>query len=853
MERTKDQATLATLPVLPVKRTVLFPGVMLPLTIGRPRSVAALEAAMKTEEKTVIVVAQRDPEKDEPTVDDLFTIGTKAVIKQVGRTSEGMLQALLQGLERVVLLKVEHGDPFLMVRSRQLATSTDSAPAIDALRRAILDMIDQLPTLIQTSGISEVVAALHAERDPVALAYRVASILNLTVEAEQALLEAATREDVLRQLYKVLTHEVQVLQLRNKIASEAQAEIGKSQREYVLRQQLKAIQQELGEGEGEESETAHLKKQIEEASLPDGVRKEADREVARLSKTPAASPEHQVIRNYLELLLELPWSKTSVDQLDLARVRQTLDEDHYGIQEVKERIVEHLAVLKLNANAKAPILCLVGPPGVGKTSLGQSIARALGRTFERMSLGGAHDEGELRGHRRTYVGAMPGRVIQAMRRAGVKNPVLMLDEVDKMGRDFRGDPAAALLEILDPAQNHTFRDNYLDLPFDLSQVFFITTANTLHTISQPLLDRMELIRLPGYSEQEKLQIARRYLWPRRLEEAGLNADQVRLSDETLKEVICRYTREAGVRQLEQMLGRLTRKVALKLAEAPSHSTVTSLPEQVTCLPEMQGPVMIEREQLGDWLGTERFMPEEARTELPAGVATGLAWTETGGDVLYVETSLLPGGRELTLTGQLGDVMQESARAARSYLWSHAEVLGTDVDRFKRNGVHIHVPSGAIPKDGPSAGITMATALASLYLGIPVRSDTAMTGEISLSGLVLPVGGIKEKVLAARRAGIKKVILPKANQKDLREVPEEVREEMAFTLVDTIEDVLPAALQPLTRKEPLLAGSGPGEKPRLGAAADGASETLGEMEKEPVLAGSSPGEKPRLGAAGGWGG
>ncbi|HJU04332.1 MAG TPA: endopeptidase La [Nitrospiraceae bacterium] len=782
MENVHEQATLATLPVLPIKRTVLFPGVMLPLTIGRTRSVAAIEAALRTEDKTVIVVTQRDPDKEEPNVQDLFTIGTKAVVKQVGRNSEGGLQALLQGVERVVLLKVEQTDPYLMVRSRQVTPPSDSAPEVDALRRAVLDMIDKLPALVPTSGIGEVVAALHAEHDPVALAYRVASLLNLTVEAEQALLEASTREDVLRQLYKALAHEVQVLQLRNKIASDAQAEIGKSQREYMLRQQLKAIQQELGEGEGEESETAHLKKQIEEADLPEAVRKEADRELARLAKTPAASPEHQVIRNYLELVLELPWNKASADQLNLSRVRQVLDEDHYGIQEVKERIVEHLAVLKLNPSAKAPILCLVGPPGVGKTSLGQSIARAVGRTFERMSLGGVHDEAELRGHRRTYIGAMPGRVIQAMRRAGVKNPVLMLDEVDKMGHDFRGDPAAALLEILDPAQNHTFRDNYLDLPFDLSQVFFITTANTLHTISQPLLDRMEIIRLPGYSEQEKVQIATRYLWPRRLKEAGLTDQQVLFSEETLREIIGRYTREAGVRQLEQMLGRLTRKVALKLAESAAEGTGE------------HASVTIERGSLGDWLGTERFMPEEARKSLPAGVATGLAWTETGGDVLYIESSLLPGGRDLTLTGQLGDVMQESARAARSYLWAHADILGIDIERFKRNGVHIHVPSGAIPKDGPSAGITMATALASLYLGTPVRSDLAMTGEISLSGLVLPIGGVKEKVLAARRAGIKHVILPKANRKDLREVPEEVRAEMTFTLVDTIEEVLPLALQ-----------------------------------------------------------
>src|SRR5690349_12949120 len=708
----KENSIVSTLPVIPIKRSVLFPGVMLPITVGRSRSVAALDAALKTEEKTVVVVAQRRSDQEEPDVDDLFTIGTKAVIKQTVRTPEGLVQALLQGLERVVLLKVEQSEPFLKVRTRQVSASFDSGTEIDALRRAILDKIDELPELLQSPGIREVVQALHAERDSTALGYRVASLLNLTVEAEQALLEATTQDDLLRRLYAALAHEVQVLQLRNKIANDAQAEIGKSQREYVLRQQLKAIQQELGEGDADNSELAHLKEQIEQADLPESVRKEANRELARLDKTPAASPEHQVIRNYLELVLELPWKKASADQLDLTRVRQVLDEDHYGIQEVKERIVEHLAVLKLNPSAKAPILCLVGPPGVGKTSLGQSIARAMGRTFERMSLGGVHDESELRGHRRTYIGAMPGRLIQAMRRAGVNNPVLMLDEVDKLGRDFRGDPAAALLEVLDPAQNHTFRDNYLDLPFDLSQVFFVTTANALHPIPQPLLDRMEIIRLPGYSEYEKLEIAVRYLWPRRLKEAGLTDEQVYLEQGTLKDIIGRYTREAGVRQLEQMLGRVTRKVALKLAEKGLEAA----------------PVTISREKLSDWLGTERFLPEEARKALPVGVATGLAWTETGGDVLYIETSLLPGGSGLTLTGQLGDVMQESAQAARSYLWSHAESLGINVALFKRNGVHIHVPSGGIPKDGPSAGITMATALASLYLGLPVRQDMARSEE-----------------------------------------------------------------------------------------------------------------------------
>jgi ATP-dependent Lon protease len=780
--------TITTLPVLPVKRTVLFPGVQVPLTVGREQSVAAVEFALKTEEKTLLVVSQRDPETAEPTIEDLYSIGTKAVIRQVGRTADGQLHAVVQGVERFVLLKVEQTAPFLMVRARELPAPFDSGPQIDALHRAIVDLVDQLPPLIQLPGIGEVAETLRAERNPVAFGYRVASLLNLTVDSEQALLEAPTCAELLRKVFAALSHEVQVLQLRNKIASDAQAEMGKSQREYLLRQQLRAIQQELGEGEGDESGVGELKKRIDAAELPEQARREADRELARLTKIPAASPEHQVIRSYLELLLELPWTKASAAPLDLDRVRQVLEEDHYGIQDVKERIVEHLAVLKLNPDAKAPILCLVGPPGVGKTSLGQSIARALGRRFERISLGGIHDEAELRGHRRTYVGAMPGRIIQAIRRAGVKNPVLMLDEVDKMGRDFRGDPAAALLEVLDPAQNHTFTDHYVDLPFDLSQVFFITTANTLDPVTEPLLDRMEIIRLPGYSEHEKREIAKRYLWPRRLKEAGLREEQVPLADEMITEIICRYTREAGVRQLEQMLGRLTRKIAVKLTDLSSDAKPDS------------SPIAVGREQLAEWLGTERFMPEEARKQLPAGVATGLAWTPTGGDVLYVETTLLPGGNDLTLTGQLGEVMQESGRAARSYLWSHAEAMGLDISRFKRNGVHIHVPAGAIPKDGPSAGITMATALASAYLNVPVRSDTAMTGEMSLSGLVLPVGGIKEKILAARRAGIQRVILPKANQKDLKEVPEHVRSEMSFIFVETIEEVLPAAFQEKPGKE-----------------------------------------------------
>ena len=774
-----NTTTLAvTLPVLPIKRTVLFPGILMPVTVGREGSVAAVNAALKTEEKMILVVAQRDPTIENPGLEDLYMIGTKAIVKQVVRSEEGTIHAFVQGIERVALLKIEQADPFLLMQARRLELPTDHDREVQALQRAIQELVTDLPRLIQAPGIEEATAAFRNEENPATLAYRVASLLNLTVKEEQTLLESSSMIELLRSLYAALSKEIQILQLRDKIASDAQAKIGKNQREYILREQLKAIRQELGEGDGEESETTHLKQQIQEADLPEHVRKEVEREIARLAKVPPSSPDHQVLRTYLELVLELPWKKASEDHLELRRVRQVLEEDHYGIKEVKERIVEHLAVLKLNPTAKAPILCLVGPPGVGKTSLGQSIARAMGRRFERFSLGGVHDEAELRGHRRTYVGALPGRIIQAMRRAGVNNPVLMLDEVDKMGRDFRGDPAAALLEILDPAQNHTFRDHYLDLPFDLSTVFFITTANTLDTISQPLLDRMEIIRIQGYSEREKAEIARRYLWPRRLKEAGLETNQVLLPDDVLDLIISRYTREAGVRQLEQMLGRLTRKVALTFAELPEGRD--------------RSPVTIRVDVLPEWLGSERFMPEEARKELPAGVATGLAWTPTGGDVLYVETTLLPGSHDLTLTGQLGDVMQESARAARSYLWSHAESMGLDISRFKRNGLHIHVPSGAIPKDGPSAGITMATALASAYVGKPVRSDTAMTGEISLSGLVLPVGGIKEKVLAAHRAGIRRVILPKANEKDLKDVPQEVRDDLTFILVERIEEVLPAA-------------------------------------------------------------
>ncbi|HPM84760.1 MAG TPA: endopeptidase La, partial [Candidatus Anammoximicrobium sp.] len=615
--------------------------------------------------------------------------------------------------------------------------------------------------------------------------YLLASLLSKDVSKAQALLTASTRQQALEKMHEFLSYELQVLQLRQKIASQASTEIGREQREYLLRQQMKAIQEELGGKSPEEAETDELRRRLDEAELPDKVRQEAEKELRRLERMSPNAADYQVTRTYLDLVLELPWHKTTEDNLDLPRARIILDEDHFNLKEVKERIVEHLAVMKLNPQAKAPILCFVGPPGVGKTSLGHSIARALGRQFERLALGGLHDEAELRGHRRTYIGAMPGRILQAIRRAGVKNPLLMLDEIDKLGHDYRGDPAAALMEILDPAQNNAFHDNYLDLPFDLSKVFFITTANTLDSVPRPLLDRMEVLRLPGYSAEEKREIAERYLIPRQVKEAGLGSEQIVIPRETLHYVIGHYTREAGVRELERTLGRIARKVATRVVEGRCE------------------PATIAAGDLGEMLGPERFLPEKARQRLAPGVAAGLAWTEAGGDVLYVEAILVPNGKDLRLTGQLGEVMRESAEAAQSYILSRGRELGIDKKRLEKVSVHIHVPAGATPKDGPSAGITMAVALASLLTDCPARSDTAMTGEITLSGLVFPVGGIKEKMLAAHRAGVGRVILPRANEKDLRELPDHVRDEMEFIFVENIDDVLSAAIPRLAEHPSLM--------------------------------------------------
>lgn len=770
-----------TLPVMPLKNTILFPFMFMPLAAGRSGSVAAVEAALASEEKAFVVVAQRDGSVEEPQPEDLFTVGTRAVIKKMNRTPE-RFELLVQGVERVRLVEFTQRQPYYLARVEVVPLPEDDSPEVEAHYRAVLELAKRAFELAQPESPVQIEQMLSQAGDPLRLAYMLGSMLSLEVEKEQALLEASTRSQALALLHEYMAHEVQVLELRHQITSKAQTEMSKEQRDYMLRQQMRAIQEELGEKTPEKAEVEALRQRLDEADLPEEVRKETDRELTRLERLHPAAPDHQLARTYIEFILELPWRKKTEDILDLPRARQILDEDHFDLNEVKARILEHLAVLKLNPQAQAPILCFVGPPGVGKTSLGQSIARSMGRHFERTSLGGMHDEAELRGHRRTYIGAMPGRILQAIRRAAVNNPVLMLDEVDKLGHDYRGDPAAALLEILDPAQNFAFRDNYLDLPFDLSKVFFICTANSLDTIPRPLLDRMEILRLSGYSAEEKVEIARRYLIPRQIKNTGLNPEQLIIPDDTVKNVVTRYTREAGVRHLDQTLGRLARKVAVRFAEGKT--------ENLTIKPD----------DLAELLGPERFFQEQARKELPPGVVTGLAWTETGGEVLYVEASLLPNSRGLRLTGQLGKVMKESARAAMSYVWAHARELGIDPEKFRHNGVHIHVPAGAVPKDGPSAGTAMTTALTSLFANAAVRSDTAMTGEITLTGLVLPIGGIREKVLAARAAGIKQVILPKANEKDLRELPDHVRQEMKFVFAERIGEVLGAAIPELKQRK-----------------------------------------------------
>lgn len=779
------------LAVLALQNTTLFPETVVPLAVGRPRSVAAVEAALTTQEKLIACITVRpDRNTQDAKAGDLYSVGTLVMIKRMERLEDTM-HIIAQGTERIRVLEWKQEDPYLRAVVQILPEVQIVDPEeVEATKRNVQAMIQQALALLP--GIPpEVRVAMLGSVEPVRLAYFLGSILNLGVEQEQKMLEAETADELLRLAHGYLSRELEIIQLRSKITNEAQSEMDKAQRDYILRQQMKAIQKELGEDEGgERAEAEMLREQLVAADLPDEVRTEAERELKRLERLPATAPDYHVIRTYLEYVLELPWRKSSEDKLDLKEARKVLDEDHYGLEDVKERILEFLAVIKLRPDTKSPILCFVGPPGVGKTSLGRSIARALGRQFERMSLGGMRDEAELRGHRRTYIGSMPGRVIQSIRRAGVNNPVLMLDEIDKLGSDYRGDPASALLEILDPQQNNSFRDHYLDLPFDLSRVFFIATANQLGPIPPPLRDRMEVIGLAGYSDPEKLQIARRYLIPRQIGENGLQPGQLQIADEAIELIAARYTREAGVRQMERNIGSIARKVALKIATAEAET------------------VSITAADIRDYLGAPRFYPEQARKELPAGVATGMAWTEMGGEVLFIEATLLPGGKGLTITGQLGEVMQESARAAQSYLWSHAAEFGISAEMFRDYGVHLHVPAGAIPKDGPSAGVAITAALASLYTGRRVRPDTAMTGEITLSGLVFPVGGIKEKVLAAHRAGIRRIVLPARNDADIEEIPEDVRNELQIEFVSRTNEVVDAALEVLVANPPppLISGN-----------------------------------------------
>jgi ATP-dependent Lon protease len=757
------------LPVVPLRETVVLPMTVAPLGVGRPISIEAINRAL-TGDRMVLLLLQRG-EGEEPSADDLHRIGTVAIIRQMAKAPTGM-RVLVEGVARARAEFLQNDRGFIRALLKPLPESAKHSIDVDARVRRLQELVDKALSL--ATGLSpDIKTLVMSIDDPLRIVYLLASLLDMKAEDKQRLLEENDVSVKLDAISMVLSREIEVLELKGKIESTAEKEMTDAQRQYVLRQQMKAIQNELGEGDGEAGE---LRKRIAEAGLPESVATIANREIDRLERMTPASPEYQMIRTYIDWVLDVPWDKPTQDRIDPIEARKVLDEDHYDLDKVKERIVEYLAVRKLKGDLKGPILCFVGPPGVGKTSLGQSIARSMNRKFVRISLGGVRDEAEIRGHRRTYIGSMPGRLVQALKTAGSSNPVLMLDEIDKVSVGIQGDPAAALLEVLDPAQNHAFRDHYLEIPIDLSKVLFIATANQLGTIHPALLDRMEIITLSGYSEDEKVHIAKMYLIPRQLEEHGLKPNQLEITDAALRRIIAEYTREAGVRSLERQVGTVARKVAARVATDALHTAVADAP------------------QIPDYLGAARFRSEAAfRTSRP-GVATGVAWTETGGDVLFIEAVLLPGGNgHLTLTGQLGNVMQESARAALSHVRQQADLLGISPETLTKQDIHVHVPAGAIPKDGPSAGVTMATAIVSAARGEPVREDVAMTGEITLSGLVLPVGGIREKTLAARRYGVKTLILPAMNEQDLAELPPEVRTEMRFVPARTLEDVLKVAL------------------------------------------------------------
>jgi len=765
----------AELPVLAVRNVVVFPGMLIPLAIGREKSKRLVDAALSSH-KLVAIVTQRLAETEDPAPDDLYTVGTASVILRLVKAPDGTPTVLVQGLARVRLHEFLRTEPYLVARIEthhdQVAESTELEALVHSVRQAALRVVELSPNIP-----NEAAAAINQIESPGALADFLAGNLPEETARRQELLETFDVLERLRKVHTALVAHLDVLELSHKIQGQVKQQIDKSQREYFLQEQLKAIQKELGQEDARTAEIEGLRKRVKAAHMPEAVEKEAERELDRMGRIPQASPEYSVARDYVEWLCELPWSVSTTDSLDIAQAERILDEDHHDLEKVKKRILEFLAVRKLKPTGRGPILCFAGPPGVGKTSLGQSIARALGRKFIRISLGGIRDEADIRGHRRTYIGALPGRIIQEIRKVGCNNPVFMLDEVDKIGADFRGDPGAALLEVLDPEQNHSFTDHYLDVPFDLSKVMFIATANYTDPIAPALRDRMEVIELPGYSHQDKMHIARKYLVPRQLEEHGLKPEQLTITDAALSKIIESYTREAGVRNLERQIGAICRAVATQIARGTARSA------------------RITPGKLTEILGPAQFEPELAlRTSVP-GVVTGLAYTPAGGEIIFVEASRMPGQGRLTLTGHIGDVMKESAQAAFSLLRSRSGDWNIDAKTLASSDIHIHVPAGAIPKDGPSAGVAMLAALVSLFTSRPARADVAMTGEITLRGLVLPVGGLKEKVLAAHRAGIGTVILPERNKKDLVDVPKEVRRKINFVLVRDIDQVVATALEP----------------------------------------------------------
>ncbi|HEX4717915.1 MAG TPA: endopeptidase La [Thermoleophilaceae bacterium] len=761
------------LPVLPLKDSVPFPDTLTPLAVGQERSVRLVNEVLAGD-RMLVMVASKNPELETPGPDDLYRVGVAGVVARMLKVPDGTLRILVQGGQRVRIGDFMSTDPYLVAEIEPLPDIVEQTPELEALFRNVqstfLEIIEKSPYLPE-----ELQLAVTNLEDPSELAHMIAGALRMKTEERQELLEERNLLRRLRRLSELLAHELEVLEIGGRIQSQVQSELEKGQREYFLRQQMKAIQEELGETDETQAEVNELREQVENKQLPGDVRAAAERELQRFERLPPQSAEHGVIRGYLEWIVSLPWDESTEDHLDLKAARRQLDKDHYDIEKVKDRILEFLAVRILKPDARSSILCFVGPPGVGKTSLGRSVAAAMGRKFERISVGGVRDESEIRGHRRTYVGAMPGTIIRAMRDAGANNPVLMIDEIDKMGADFRGDPASAMLEVLDPEQNSTFRDHYLDLPFDLSHVFFITTANELERVPGPLRDRMEVIQLSGYTQEEKLQIAKRYLVPRQIERNGLTSTRIEFTDEALLLIIDGYTREAGVRNLEREIGAICRKVAREWAEGRRKRKLTVRPKTVT-----------------DLLGRRRHFRETLRrTQIP-GVATGLAWTPVGGEVLFVEATAFPGDGKMQITGQLGDVMKESAAAAFS--WAKGNVEAPD-NWFRTHDVHVHVPAGAIPKDGPSAGIAMATALTSLITGRLARADTAMTGEVTLVGQVLPIGGLKEKALAAQQAGIQRVVAPALNEPDIDDIPEHLRKKIEFIFVDNLNQALRETLEP----------------------------------------------------------